>query len=302
MPNTCHLLPVDLAIPPALEAGVEHRRVFDVRDCRLSIYETFHPCPDVVLSSPGLVVSSMMRGRKQLEEDGGPRFDFVPGESVIIPAGVSMKVEFPEADVHHPVQCATLAMDRAVVDRNLDFLNEHYPNSAEPYTWRLDFSHYHFPNNRELAASINRLISVSMEDDPAKDALADLSLKFLLLRIIQTQNLRVLEQPLGLSEHRFAPVVEHVRKYLHRAIEVDELARVAGMSRSVFFRAFKAYSGSSPLEFVLQERIQRAKQLLADPSLSVSEAGYRTGFNNMNYFIRQFKRIEGLTPKAFKAV
>lgn len=302
MPRSHQLIPVELSEATQLDSMEEHRRVFGLRDCQLSIFETYNKCRDVALTSEGLVVSSMMRGRKVLSQGGGGRFDFVPGESVIIPEGISMQVDFPEADVHHPVQCANLALHWDVVERNLAFLNEQYPNTEAPFTWKLDFTRYHFQNNRELASSINRLISISMEDSSAKDALADLSLKFLLLRIIQTQNLTLLQHAEPAREFQFAGVVDHIRKNLQQPIAVDELADVAGMSKSLFYRDFKAFSGTTPLDFVVRERIALAKQFLADPESSVSEACYSSGFNNLNYFIRQFKRIEGITPKAFQGI
>ncbi len=302
MLQTHQLIPIELSEAAQLDRAEEHRRMFGLRDCQLSTFETYNKCADVALSSQGLVVSSMMRGRKVLSQKKGERFDFVPGESVIIPRGISMQVDFPEVDAHHPVQCANLAMDWDTVERNLVFLNEHYPNTEEPFTWKLDFSRYHFQNNRELASSINRLISISMEDSSAKDALADLSLKFLLLRIIQTQHLALLQHPEPAQEFQFAGVVEHIRKDLQRPITVDELADVAGMSKARFYREFKAFSGTTPLDFVVRERIALAKQFLAEPEISVSEACYSSGFNNLNYFIRQFKRIEGITPKAYQRI
>lgn len=301
MPGAHSIVPINLADTNTLDSLVEHRRVFDLKECQLNIFETYSRCSDVVLSYDGLVVSSMMRGRKRMSLHEDPAFDFVPGESVILPEGVSMRVDFPDADMQHPVQCATLALDHHMVQRNLDHLNAHYPNTEHPFAWQLDFRRYHFQNNRELAASINKLISISMEDHAAKDALADLSLKFLLLRIIQTQNLAVLQEQHTPHDLRLAPAVDHIRRHLAERISVDGLARMAGMSRPVFYRTFKASFGITPLEHVLNERINAARELLADPTLSVSEVCYRSGFNNLNYFTRQFKRIVGLTPTAFRA-
>ncbi|WP_372473036.1 hypothetical protein AB4865_09560 [Capnocytophaga sp. ARDL2] len=53
--------------------------------------------------------------------------------------------------------------------------------------WELDFSNFHFNNNRLLAQALNRLIVISIEDSLEKDVLTDLTLKTLLVRIIQTQ-------------------------------------------------------------------------------------------------------------------
>lgn len=299
MHQACHLAAINLSDSSQLDTLVEHRRVFNLRHCELNIFETFHRCNNVALSYNGLVVSSMMRGKKIMSLAGTQEFDFLPGESVILPEGVAMKVDFPEADEKHPVQCATLALDWDMVDRNLAFLNEQYPNNEAPFEWKLNFERYHFLNNKELAGSISRLISISMEDNVAKDALADLSLKFLLLRIIQTQNLASVQEP-ALSNNRLAPVIRYIKEHLTEKITIEVLARESCMSKSAFFQAFKDQFGIPPLEYVLRERIQQAKRILADASLNVTDVCYQSGFNNLNYFIRLFKRFEGVTPSAYR--
>ena len=49
-----------------------------------------------------------------------------------------------------------------------------------------------------------------------------------------------------------------------------------------------------------QEKIKKAKTLLADPTLTVTHICYETGFSSLNYFDRQFKRLEGVTPKQYR--
>lgn len=296
---SCQLNPINLSESTALNSMVENRRVFNLKNCELNIFETYHPCNNVILSHKGLVISSMMRGRKIMSFLGGEDFEFLPGESIILPEGVSMKVDFPDADEKHPVQCATLSLEWDMVLRNLDFLNEQYPNTCYGGNWKLNFDHYHFNNNSELAASINRLISISMEDSPEKDALADLSLKFLLLRVIQTQQLYRLENR-SLPDGRLTPAIQYIRNNLQKRISVDDLARKTYMSRSVFYQAFRGSFGLTPLEYIQRERIAHAKAMMADQRLSITEICYESGFNNLNYFIRLFKRFEGITPSVYK--
>lgn len=299
MKQICHLRPINLSDSSQLDTLVEHRRVFNLKHCELNIFETFQRSSDVSLSYNGLVISSMMRGKKIMTLQDIDAFDFLPGESVILPEGVTMKVDFPEADEKHPVQCATLALDWDSVYKNLAFLNEHYTNQQAPYEWKLNFSQYHFHNNKELAGSINKLINISMEEDTAKDALADLGLKMLLLRIIQTQNLALLHEK-NIRHQNFAAVVQYVQAHLAQKISVADLAKASCMSRSLFFSAFKNEFGIAPMEYVLKERIAYAKRAMADQSLSITDICYQSGFNNLNYFIRLFKRLEGITPNTYR--
>lgn len=294
------LNPINLSDCSELKSLVEHRRVYNLSQCELNIFETYRQCSDVILSYSGLVVSSMMRGRKTMTLEHQQTFDFLPGESVILPEGVTMKVGFPDADEKRPVQCATLALDWDMVNKNLAFLNENYAREDAPFEWKLNFEHYHFVNNRELAASINKLINISMEDDIAKDALADLALKILLLRLIQTQNLAVLRHE-ERNTSRLRAAIQYIHQNLTEKITVAKLAAISYMSQSAFFQAFKDMFGISPLEYVLKARIEQAKKLMANPDTNITDICYASGFNNLNHFSRMFKRMEGITPRQYKS-
>lgn len=299
MTPDCRLTPINLSDSSSLQTLVEHRRVFSLNHCELNIYETFQKSQDVVLSYQGLVISSMMRGRKIMTLDGASDFDFLPGESVILPEGVSMKVGFPDADENHPVQCATIALDWDMVNKNLDFLNEQYGNLEVSFEWTLNFSKYHFVNNQDLAFSINKLISISMEQNVAKDALADMSLKLLLMRVIQLQNLSVIND-FEISRSNLNPAIQYMHSHLTEKISIENLARSSGLSKTQFFNDFKQQFGTTPLEYLLQLRIEHAKKIMADSSLTISEVGYECGFNSVNYFIKVFKRLVGVTPRMYR--
>lgn len=293
------LAPINLSDTKSVTSLVENRRVFSLNQCELNIFETYQQCSDVVLSYNGLVITSMLRGRKVMYLSQNPGFNFLPGETVILPEGVSMKVDFPEADEKHPVQCATIALDWNVVTQTLAFLNEHYPRKDDIGEWKLNFNQYHFYNNRELANVMNKLISISMEDDLAKDALADLTLKSLLIRVIQTQNMALVADGLP-TNNRFASVIEYIREHLTEKIGIDVLCQKACMSKSSFFRSFKDVFGLSPVEFIIRERISLARRLLTNPALTVSQVSDQVGFSNPHYFSRLFKVLEGTTPKSYR--
>jgi len=72
------------------------------------------------------------------------------------------------------------------------------------------------------------------------------------------------------------------------------------MSRANFFRKFKEEFGISPGEFILKERLKIARELLATPQYPVTQVCYMSGFQNLNYFIRAFKKETGITPKTYQ--
>jgi AraC family transcriptional regulator of arabinose operon len=84
-------------------------------------------------------------------------------------------------------------------------------------------------------------------------------------------------------------------------LSIDALSQIAFMSKASFFRAFKHEMGISPVDYIIKRRIGFAKQLMSNPYNSVSEACFKAGFNNLNYFSRTFKKLEGITPSTYKA-
>jgi len=71
------------------------------------------------------------------------------------------------------------------------------------------------------------------------------------------------------------------------------------MSKSTFYRAFVDQLGVSTYQLIINERLKIAKNLLLEERLSIKETAYASGFSSPNYFIRLFKKHEGITPKQF---
>src|SRR5690606_1055014 len=94
--------------------------------------------------------------------------------------------------------------------------------------------------------------------------------------------------------------VKHIEERHAEEIELDLLAKKAGMSLSTFKRAFKAVTGSSPIAHLLQVRLARACHLLRTTDANVTEAALATGFNDSNYFARQFRLRMGCPPREWR--
>ncbi len=81
---------------------------------------------------------------------------------------------------------------------------------------------------------------------------------------------------------------------------LDELVRTAHMSRSNLMRVFRKATSQSPIEYLIRLRIQKSMELLRNSDLSVTEIAMEVGFNDSNYYTRQFNRIIGSSPSAFR--
>ncbi len=285
----------------SLKTLVENRTIYNLQNCELNIFETYQQSDLVSLKFNDLVVTSMLKGKKimhLMEEDG---FDYTPGQTVIVPSNVEMKIDFPEASLNNPTQCLALAIDNKKILQTIDFLNEKYPKEGVNNYWQLDERNFFFQNNPDLAQTINRLITVCQSTSLTKDIMADLALQELIVQITQCQNLKGIEEnKLSESNPYFALVVELIQVNLTSKINLKVVAETVGLSMTSLYRLFKKEIGISPVEYIILERIKLAKQLLQDQSMYVKNVSYEAGFEDANYFIRAFKLHEGITPKQYQ--
>ncbi len=285
----------------SLKTLVENRTIFSLNNCELNIFETYQESALVPLKFNDLVVTSMLRGKKVMHLFDDPGFDYLPGETVVIPSNVGMKIDFPEATLENPTQCLALAIDQTKISDTLNFLNERYPKEGNNNFCQLNYQNYFFYNNVDLATTINKLIKECMSTSITKDALADLTLQELLIRIIQTQTVKRFEgdAPIEINSSLSASI-DFIKKNIQENINLKDLSEKACMSTTSFYRYFKRELGMSPIEYILNEKIKHAKKLLKNPKIHVNEVSYATGFEDCNYFIRLFKKYEGVTPKQYQ--
>ena len=81
---------------------------------------------------------------------------------------------------------------------------------------------------------------------------------------------------------------------------LEDLLSICHMSRSNLMRVFRKATGQTPIEYLLRLRIQRAMDMLRNTELGITEIALEVGFNDSNYFTRQFKRILGESPRSFR--
>ena len=104
----------------------------------------------------------------------------------------------------------------------------------------------------------------------------------------------------GFTSQQYKKVLDYVKVNFGASISLDDLSRVAGISRYHFSRLFKEVIGKSPMQYVQEFRLEQAKKLLQDPQLTMSQIADQCGFTDQAHFSRLFKQIYGKTPKSFR--
>jgi AraC-like DNA-binding protein len=99
---------------------------------------------------------------------------------------------------------------------------------------------------------------------------------------------------------QLAQTITHLETHSHETTKLNDLANRAGMSPRSFVRAFRAATGLPPIAYLIQLRLTRAAALLRATTEPVTEIAFRVGFNDSNYFIRQFTKLMGCPPRAYR--
>lgn len=95
-------------------------------------------------------------------------------------------------------------------------------------------------------------------------------------------------------------MVNFIYEYYAQAVSLDEIAQSANICRSLCCRLFKKYVQQTPNQFLNAYRIERAKILLNNKAISITDVAYQCGFNHLSYFAREFEKRVGMTPKKYQ--
>jgi AraC family transcriptional regulator len=106
--------------------------------------------------------------------------------------------------------------------------------------------------------------------------------------------------PSGLAPYKLRRATTYIRQHLDHDLYLIELAAVAQTSPAHFARLFKHSTGQTPHQYVLSCRVGRAKQLLTDTVLPLSDIGHQVGCTDQSHFTALFRKHVGMTPKAYR--
>ncbi len=93
---------------------------------------------------------------------------------------------------------------------------------------------------------------------------------------------------------------DHIDRHYASPIGLDELARVAGVSKYHFARSFEAAYGLTPIRYLTRRRVERAQDLLRHANLTVTEICFLVGFSSLGSFSSLFNRLVGESPTAYR--
>lgn len=280
------------------EQLVESRLSYATDNIEVNLFETKTNAFDFALQFNDLSFISMIKGKKVMHFKD-TEFEFLPEESLILNKYDQMVIDFPEADIDNPTRCMALVISPDEISNTLNMLNENY-QKADKSEWKIEGSFNKIENNHFLKNGVQKIISIASSDREHKSVLSKLATQELIINLMQTK-FRDLILKATQSDNQLFLAVDYIRKNINKALSIDEIASVSYMSKQSFFRHFKNELGLTPNDFILNEKILKAKQLLKrDFARSIADIAYSLSFSSTSYFIQVFKKITGITPKKYR--
>ncbi|MBW4605623.1 MAG: AraC family transcriptional regulator [Calothrix sp. FI2-JRJ7] len=121
-----------------------------------------------------------------------------------------------------------------------------------------------------------------------------------LLRDYSTKKDSIALYPGGLSEHNLLVVTDYINDNLTTEIKLSDLSGLVGISQFHFSRLFKQSMGVTPHQYLIAQRIERAKFLLKNSKLSVTEIAFSCGFNSHSHLGKYFRQLTGMAPNNYR--
>jgi AraC family transcriptional regulator len=237
-----------------------------------------------VHDGPAVQVTNERHGRLR-------RRVFVMGDVEISPAGLS---------------CGVWTLDRATDRLNIGIAPHVISYTAEAAgidARRVDFVEHFGSQDPTVYHVAHRLLHEQQTSGLGGRLYTEALVTELVIHLLRTDAShggRESGRPRSLAPDQLRPALEMIHDDLQANFSLRELASAVQLSPYHFSRSFKRVTGLSPHQYVLSQRVQLARRLLAETSLSIAEVAHQVGFYDQSHFTYHFKRLVGITPSAVR--
>ena len=151
---------------------------------------------------------------------------------------------------------------------------------------------------------LEMLSQSSVTNDPAARLFVEQAVDLLSTQLIRAHSsigtLQPMEPRRGLADWQVRRVTGYMREFIDRDIGLEELAGLVGLSQFHFCTAFRLAVGKSPHHYLTALRMARARELLAEPALSIIQVALAVGYQTPSAFAASFRKATNVTPTAFR--
>ncbi len=214
-----------------------------------------------------------------------------PGTLCLVPAYQPISFNWEEE-----VECVTMQLDPTLLARvaaESSYAKQielrTVGNVNDPLIWQIGLA---LLEESQSAAPMGRLYAESLGN----------TLAFHLIKNYTVNGHQAPNFVGGLAGNKLRRATEFINANLSEDVTLSEIAETVELSPYHFSRAFKRTTGLTPQQYLIQRRVELAKQLLAKNKLPIVEVSAQVGFKNQSHFTTFFRRLTSMTPKAWREV
>jgi AraC-like DNA-binding protein len=165
---------------------------------------------------------------------------------------------------------------------------------------------HHYQSKLSLPISsleyVTSLVSVMIEEYENKLSgyKTMLTSRFMELVVFLSRQYENQEEGIQSNLMHLANAISYIEDHYLKPLSLDEVAVKSGISVRHLNRIFQSYYQTTPFSYLQRLRLEHACKLLKRSNLPVTEISYKSGFNDSNYFTRQFTKVHGMSPKAYR--
>ncbi|MGL1930746.1 MAG: AraC family transcriptional regulator [Desulfotalea sp.] len=272
----------------ALTDGVNPTTIKNINIFKASTYRPREP----LCYEKGLLFVS--QGSKEVYLDG-KTFEYNKDNYLVSCLPLPAECETKARD-GKPVLVMTIAIDPVMISSLVSKINEH-SNQLTPTKKEKHMGLSLAPLTTDIKESLRRLL-ICLQSPLESEIIGESLLKELMFRVLCQKSAAPLYELINQNSNlsRVDRALRLIHSNYHENIKVDSLANLVNMSPSVFHRAFKEVTASSPIQYIKKIRLDKAKALIVNNNLLVSEAAAAVGYESASQFSREFKRYFGSSP------
>lgn len=231
----------------------------------------------------------------------GERRELGPGEGCFIAAGA---LHHARREGEGPVELRSVVFHPRLVGGGVEsvfwqnYLRPLLSNAANRCVWLSEA----VPWEREALESMEAAWRACGEEPPGFEFLAreGLSRMVFLLSAHRPAARKPPSEKALRDGERMKAMLRFIQERCSEELTVAQIARSAAVSESECLRCFRSMTGTTPMQYVRQFRIQRAAELLESTEEKVADIGAACGFQEMSYFARTFRALKGKTPRQYR--
>jgi AraC-like DNA-binding protein len=256
----------------------------------LTLYRIIAPtAPNPCIYEPSLLI--IPQGKKRVDLG---RQSYSLGQSTFLLTSIELPIisQVSVASVAMPYLAFFLKLDMGIV-REIVHSEELYVRAPSGGVAGMVLGEM----TGDLLAPCLRMVELlaTPEDVPFLGKLLQREIIYRLLQGTQGNRLRSVAT-LGDQSHKTAKAIAWLRENFEKPLNVDQLATMAGMSRSTLHHHFRDLTAMSPLQFQKQLRLQAARRKMLTDELDAARAGFEVGYESPSQFSREYKRFFGKPP------